>query len=436
VKQRFRTQFRVLTIVQVCLLAVTLCVLMLTVLETNHLAVPVVLAGIAILQVIALIRSVQAHVDSLEDFFAAVNYEDFTRRFIEDDVDAELKDAFNKVLERFQDARADRDLQAGYLDTVIRHVPVAFFAARSDGSLSLVNNPARRLTGMPTLQNIRDLATIDETLPAALAGIEAGQQRLLQTNIRGLPVELRVSVAEIRMAGEVERLYSIENLSGELSARESSAWRNLIRVLTHEIMNTLTPITSLAQTTVEMLDDPDSAADIREAIETIGRRSEGMIRFVSRYRELLHVPDPKAEDVSVLELLQNVATLLQPSMDGIEISIAVVPESLEIFADRQLIDQVLINLVKNAGDALAGTAEPRIALAGKLDLGRVIISVADNGPGIHDDDIDQVFIPFFTTKREGSGIGLSLSRQIMTAHNGDIALESGPSGTTFRLVFQ
>ena len=422
--------------VQVCLLALTLCVLALTVLETNHLAVPVVLAGIAMLQVIALIRSVQAHVDTLEDFFAAVNYEDFTRRFIEDDIDAELKDAFNKVLERFQDARADRDLQAGYLDTVIRHVPVAFFAARSDGSLSLVNNPARRLTGMPTLHNISDLATIDETLPAALAGIEAGQQRLLQTNIRGLPVELRVSVAEIRMAGEVERLYSIENLSGELSARESSAWRNLIRVLTHEIMNTLTPVTSLAQTTVEMLDDPDSAADIREAIETIGRRSEGLIRFVSRYRELLHVPDPKAEDVSVLELLQNVATLLQPSLEGIEISISVVPESLEIFADRQLIDQVLINLVKNAGDALAGTAEPRIALAGKLNMGRVIISVADNGPGIHEDDIDQVFIPFFTTKREGSGIGLSLSRQIMTAHNGDIALDSDPSGTTFRLVFQ
>ncbi len=433
---RFRTRFRVLTVVQVCLLAITLGVLALTVLKTNHFAVPVVLAGIALLQVIALIRSVQAHVDSLEDFFAAVNYEDFTRRFIEDDVDAELKDAFNKVLERFQDARADRDLQAGYLDTVIRHVPVAFFAARPDGSLSLVNNPARRLTGMPTLRNIGDLATIDETLPAALASIEAGQQRLLQTNIRGLPVELRVSVAEIRMAGEVERLYSIENLSGELSARESSAWRNLIRVLTHEIMNTLTPVTSLAQTTVEMLDDPDSATDIREAIETIGRRSEGMIRFVSRYRELLHVPEPKSEDVSVLELLQNVATLLQPSMESIQISVEVVPESLEIFADRQLIDQVLINLVKNAGDALAGTSDAHITLSGRLNLGRVIISVADNGSGIHEDDIDQVFIPFFTTKRDGSGIGLSLSRQIMTAHKGDIALESGPAGTTFRLVFQ
>jgi len=435
VKHRFRTKFRILTVVQVCLLALTLCVLLFTLFKTAHIAVPAVLAGIVLLQIIGLIRSVQAHVDTLEDFFAAVNYEDFTRRFIEVDVDAELKDAFNKVLERFQDARADRDLQAGYLETVIRHVPVPFFAARPDGSLKLVNNPARRLTGMPTLRNIRDLAIIDDALPAALEAIEPGQQRLLQTKLRGMPVELRVSVAEIRMAGESERLYSIENLSGELSARESSAWRNLIRVLTHEIMNTLTPVTSLAQTTVDILDDPGSSEDIREAITTIGRRSEGMIKFVSRYRELLQVPEPASEDIGVLEALQNIAALLQPSLEGVQISVDVVPESLEIFADRQLIDQVLINLVKNAGDALAETAEAHIALAGRLDLGRIIISVTDNGPGIPEDDIDQVFIPFFTTKREGSGIGLSLSRQIMTAHNGDIAVESNSSGTTFRLVF-
>ena len=181
------------------------------------------------------------------------------------------------MLGRFQNARADRDMQATYLDTVIRHVPIAFFAARADGSLSLVNNPARRLTGMPALANIQDLAKLDDGLPTELASIEAGQQRLLQTNIRGLPVELRVSVAEIRMAGEVERLYSIENLSGELSARESSAWRNLIRVLTHEIMNTLTPITSLAQTTVGMLDEPDAAADIRAAITTISRDRKSVV---------------------------------------------------------------------------------------------------------------------------------------------------------------
>lgn len=434
-KHRFRTRFRVLTIVQIVLIAISLAVLILTVLETSFIAVPAVLAGIVFLQILALIHSVQSHVDSLEDFFAAVNYEDFTRRFIEDDVDAELKDAFNKVLERFQDARADRDIQAGYLDTVIRHVPVPFFAARRDGRLSLVNNPARRLTGMPTLSRISDLASLDEALPAELASIESGQQRLLQTSIRGIPAELRVSVSEIRMAGEIERLYSIENLSSELSARESSAWRNLIRVLTHEIMNTLTPVTSLAQTTVDMLDDPEAADDIREAVTTIGRRSEGMIRFVSRYRELLQVPEPVLEDIAVIDVLKSIATLLQASYENVEFHIDVVPETLQVFADRQLLDQVLINLVKNAGDALTDQDDGRIALVARLDHGRTIVSVADNGPGIPTEDLDQVFIPFFTTKREGSGVGLSLSRQIMTAHNGEITVGSSPEGTTFRLIF-
>ena len=200
-------------------------------------------------------------------------------------------------------------------------------------------------------------------------------------------------------------------------------------------MNTLTPITSLAQTTVEMIDDPDSTDDIREAITTIGRRSDGMIRFVSRYRELLQVPDPNLETLGVAELLEGVATLMQPDIGQTTISASVDPDSLEIFADRQLIEQVLINLVKNASDALAGTEDGEIRLEGRLDPGRTIITVADNGPGIPQADRDQVFIPFFTTKRDGSGIGLSLSRQIMSAHDGEILVDSSDAGAIVRLIF-
>ncbi|MEO1203953.1 MAG: HAMP domain-containing sensor histidine kinase, partial [Pseudomonadota bacterium] len=256
-----------------------------------------------------------------------------------------------------------------------------------------------------------------------------------QTTLRGVPVELRVSVAEIRTAGEVERLYSIENLSGELSARESSAWRNLIRVLTHEIMNTLTPVTSLAQTTVAMLDEPDAAADIREAVTTIGRRSDGLINFVSRYRELLRVPEPNPETIRVVELFKATTTLMQPTLGTASVDIEVTPESLDVFADRELLEQLMINLIKNAAEALPAGDDGRLRLTGGFDLGRVVIAVHDNGPGIPDSDLDQVFIPFFTTKRDGSGIGLSLCRQIMTAHGGDIAVDTGPSGTTIRLVF-
>ena len=308
-------------------------------------------------------------------------------------------------------------------------------AAKADGTLSLVNNPARRLTGLPALRHFSQLADLDPELPGLMQGIEAGSQQLLQTRLRDVPAELRVSVSEIRIAGDVERLYSIENLSGELTARESSAWRNLIRVLTHEIMNTLTPVTSLAQTATTMLDRPDATEEIREAVTTIARRSEGLTNFVSRYRELLKVPQPDLETIRVSDALSGVVSLMSGELDGVDIGIDVNPESLEIQADRQLLDQVLVNLVKNANDTLAGSASPQLWLSGKLDFGRILIRVRDNGPGIAEDAMDQVFIPFYTTKREGSGIGLSLSRQIMTAHHGEIVVESDGRGTSVSLLF-
>ena len=434
-KQQFRARFRLLTIIQVVLLVATLVILAWSIFSTDHLAVPVVIAMIALLQVVGLLHYVESHVNTLEEFFAAINYEDFTRRFVEDDVDVELKEAFNRILARFQDARAERDIQAGYLETVVKHVPVPFIAARPDGTLSLVNNPARRLTGLPALRHFDQLAEPDPALPALMQSIEPGAQQLLQTRLRDVPAELRVSVSEIRMAGETERLYSIENLSGELTARESSAWRNLIRVLTHEIVNTLTPVTSLAHTAATMLSDPDATDDIQEAVTTIARRSEGLMRFVSRYRELLKVPQPDPEAVKVADALHGVAALLVSELKGVDLRIDVVPETLEVHADRQLLDQVLVNLVKNAAHATGDMDSPELQLSGKLDFGRVIIRVRDNGAGIPEETMDQIFVPFFTTKRDGSGIGLSLSRQIMTAHRGEIVVESAATGTTVSLLF-
>lgn len=434
-KQRYRARFRLLTVLQVFFLVVSIATLTWSALATGYTAVPIVIAVIIVLQVAGLSRYVEAHVAALEDFFAAVNYEDFTRRYVADDLDAELKVAFNRILDRFQDARAARDLQASYLETVVRHVPVPFIASRADGSLSLVNNPTRRLTGLPGLRHIDELGELDPALPDRLRAIEAGQQQLLQTKFREIPVELRVSVSEIRMAGATERLYSIENLSGELTAREASAWRNLIRVLTHEIMNTLTPVTSLAQTVEGMLGERDATDDIREAVSTIARRSAGLMDFVSRYRELLRVPIPKRSDVSVLSAVEGVTSLMRDKLGGIGLSLDVSPESLQVHADPGLLDQVLLNLVKNAIDALAASDGARIAIGARLDHGRVVIRVTDNGPGIPDAVLDQVFIPFFTTKRDGSGIGLSLCRQIMTAHGGEIAVDSDGEGTTVRLIF-
>jgi two-component system nitrogen regulation sensor histidine kinase NtrY len=434
-KARMRNRFRILAFVQVGLLVVSVLVLAWTVFNTDHFAVPAVVAVVIGLQIAALIRFTESHVDTLEEFFAAVNYEDFTQRFVSGDVDGELKDAFNRILDRFQDARAQREVQANYLEVVVRHVPVPLMAVKADGTLRLVNNPARRLTGMPSINHIDDLSQLDPDLPERIKAIEPGQQRLLHAQIREIPVELRVAVSEIRMGSGTERLYSIENLSGELTARESSAWRNLIRVLTHEIMNTLTPVSSLAQTCTTMIDQPDAADDVREAIETIARRSEGLMHFVSRYRELLKVPQPVMSDVRIATAFGDVTTLLGDQLTDVELETIIVPESLEVHADPQLLDQLLVNIVKNAIDAMHSTNDKILQLSAQLDYGRVIIRISDSGPGVPDDELDQVFIPFFTTKREGSGIGLSLSRQIMTSHGGEIAIKRRDDRTVVNLVF-
>ena len=430
-----RARFRLIAIIQVVFLVATVTLLAWSILRSEYIAVPVLIATIALLQILVLVRYVEHHVDTLEQFFAAINYEDFTQHFVNDDVDAELRGAFNRVLERFQDARAERDVQANYLEVVVRHVPVPLMAAHPDGSLRLVNNPAKRLIGVGALRHLDELAQLGSDLPSQIKSIEPGEQRLLQAQIRDVPAELRVSVSEIRLGGETERLYSIENLSGELTARESSAWRNLIRVLTHEIMNTLTPVTSLAQTCGTMIDDPDSTADLREAIETIARRSEGLMQFVARYRELLKVPQPVPATINVRATLESVVTLMADSLRDTDVTIDVSPESLEVRADPSLLDQLLLNILKNASDAMSDVAAPALLLSANMEYGRVVIRISDNGPGIPDSVVDQIFIPFFTTKRDGSGIGLSLSRQIMTAHRGEIAINTKDDRTIVSLVF-
>ncbi len=424
-----------MTLLQVLLLAATLAVLGLTLMNTRFVAVPVLIACLAALQAYLLLRSVQSHVDALEEFFAAINYQDFTRRFQQGELDGELAEAFNRIIARFRDARVERDLQAGYLDTVVRHVPVPLIAVRADGQLSIVNHPARRLVGLNQWTRLEQLDTVSDKLASILDGIPAGSQQLLQVQLRGVPVELRVSVSEIRREGDVERLYAIENLSGELTAREGSAWRNLIRVLTHEMMNTLTPVTSLAQTANDMLDEPDAKDDIREALATIERRGNGLMRFVSRYREFMQVPKPQFATLSVADLVNSVLSLERPLLRGVAVEVVVVPQTLAVDGDRELLDQVLVNIVKNAIEAMQDSPQPRLLIEAALDGGRVALSITDNGTGIPEDVRDQVFIPFFTTRTTGSGIGLSLSRQIMNAHGGDIVIDPRAEGTSIRLLF-
>ena len=261
-------------------------------------------------------------------------------------------------------------------------------------------------------------------------------------------MQLAIYTTEFRLRGRALILASIQNIQSELEEQEMEAWQKLIRVLTHEIMNSMTPISSLAKTIEEWLremgvgqNDQQSTdmQEIQEAITTIQKRSDGLIHFVESYRKLTRIPQPNFQLVKVSELFRRVVQLMEKGLAEKEIRInqSIEPEDLTVMADVELIEQVLINLFKNAIDALSKQKKGEITLAGEKDQrGRVIISLSDNGPGIVQEAREKIFVPFFTTKKSGSGIGLSLSRQIMRQHRGGITVTSDPNNETkFKLIF-
>lgn len=436
--------------VRVALLALSSMLLGVLLVSTDYLATTF-LVGVAILiQVGGLLRAVTTTNREISRFLTAIAHSDFSQSFSMRGLGSafdELGASFTTVLDRFRAARADTERHADYLNALVEHVPVALAAVFPDGRVELLNNAARRLVGYEDV-NLR-LAE-GGTLADALRGLKAGDKTLLRTSGGNGPQQLTVVATQLTLGGEARLLVSMQNIGADLEATEVRAWQDLVRVLTHEMMNSLTPVSSLARTAQDALadlkgkvaDTPDLADeldDAAQAISTVARRSDGLLRFVERYRQFTQVPQPQTQRLKLREMVDRMGVLMAPAMQERRIGFdaAVTPPGLEIVADPDLLDQVLINLLKNAVEAVGGQDGGAIRLSARLDeAGRAIVQVADNGPGIPPEIADKIFVPFFTTKREGSGVGLSLARQIMLAHGGSIAVETAPgAGTTFTLRF-
>jgi len=234
-------------------------------------------------------------------------------------------------------------------------------------------------------------------------------------------------------AGSLIRVVSLQSIDNELDEAEIKAWQDLTRILAHEMMNSLTPVVSLAQSLRPLVQN--NISDIKDAVEVIANRSQGLMEFVERYRSIAELPRPILSPIQMNTLLTNSANLVRANLEGATLSVSVEPADLTFDGDRQLLEQALINLLHNAVDAVAGIENPRIDLSCRLENENVILEVCDNGQGIPPDIIERIFVPFFTTKSNGSGIGLSLVRQIAVAHSGQTEARSSPAGcTTFRLV--
>jgi signal transduction histidine kinase len=354
------------------------------------------------------------------------------------------------VIQAFQSARAEKGAQYRYLQTVVQHIGVGILVYRHDGTVDMINQSARRLFKMSRMKHLDELGKLDSAMPQAIQKLKSGEKSRIQfmDTDSGSPMDLSLHASQFVIRNERMTLVSIQNIQSELEEKELEAWQNLIRVLTHEIMNSLTPIASLAATASSLLPaaggDNDTNGttrnqDVAEALQTIDRRSRGLMRFVQAYRSVALIPRPQFRIFLVRELFQRLETLLQDKLlrQGIALTTEVEPPSLEITADPDLTEQVLLNLLLNAMEALAGSKTPRIHLSSRMnDRGRVVIQVSDNGPGIAAEAREKIFIPFFTTKKTGSGVGLSFSRQVMRLHGGVIGVQSQPaSGTVFTLRF-
>ncbi len=406
---------------------------------------------IIILQLGDIFKFVSQTNRKLTRFLESVKYSDFISGFAADNrlgkSFKELNIAFNEVLEAFRKARSEKEEHWQYLNSVVQQVRTGILSFDIDGNVQLINTNAKRFIGSSTIKNLKELINLNPKLYHAINSAELGKSELYKGPNE---IYLTIQSTELRIRGTDVKLVTLQNIQPELQKQELEAWQNLTRVLRHEIMNSITPISSLTSTLREILDHDmerknshyelkeEGAEDLKEGLSTIENRSRGLIKFIDAYREYTSLPKPKMVTVRLKDMVTHVAQLMRTELKktNIDFHYECNSEYLTIQADVEMIEQVLINLLKNAIEALSETEHPKLELIGSYDENTVKIEIIDNGPGIIKEALEHIFVPFYTTKRTGSGIGLSLSRQIMQMHNGSITVESVPDvKTVFTLRF-
>ncbi len=445
-------RFYVNCMLRVLLLGGSICLLAYLLFKTEFIAASIFLGLIIVYQILSLIRYVTKTNRDLNRFLLSIKHSDFSQSFtheLEGSGFEELNSAFSEVTREFQRTKIEKEEHFRFLQTIIDHVGIALIAFDPDGRVELINNAAKKLLKITRLGHIHDIEAISHGLAEKLSNISPGDKDLFKLKQGDDLLQLSIYATGFILRQQQLILVAMQNIQNELEEKEMISWQNLIRVLTHEIMNSITPIASLASTATGLLKDDKECkvpeelneviTDVGHAVKTIEKRSKGLITFIDNYRKLTRIPKPDFKIVQVKSLFERVESLMRDQIEktAIQYKSEIDPKSLTITADPTLIEQVLINLCKNSVEALTGVSHPKIKLKAVTDeLGNPVIKIIDNGKGITEEVAERIFIPFFTTKPEGSGIGLSLSRQIIRLHKGTIGLTSTPNEkTVFKLRF-
>jgi nitrogen fixation/metabolism regulation signal transduction histidine kinase len=392
----------------------------------------------------------------LVKFLNSIQYSDFALRFsTSEGLDKSFTDlnvAFNKVVDIFKKERQEKTEHLQYLNTIVNHVNVGLISFGPDGSIDLLNKQAKVLLNMLSIFHLNDIKESNEKLHSILTTLSPGESTVLGVDEK---TQLAIFATTLKLSHKKIKIFAIQNIYKELLSNEVQSWQKLASVLRHEIMNSITPINSINSTLLtvvnedfsktsqnEFVVDEESYNDLQEGLITIDERTKSLVDFVNSYQDYTNIPKPVLQRIQLEKFLSRVHILMKNETQKhnirFEYSTTEKPQ-VEIIGDVNLLEMVIINLVKNSTDALSSATAslPQILMTYGLDgNNNAYISVSDNGVGITPEELEKIFIPFYTTKKTGTGIGLSLSRQIIEMHNGSLTVKSTPDKqTTFMIQF-
>ena len=445
--------FRLQIVSRIIILFALLLGLAAMVTSTQWRVTPFVFGALALVSVVNLIHYIEFTNRTFSEFLNSIYFQDFSTKVPVTSTGTsfkQLSSAYKLITDSFRRITYQKEEHLSLLEAIVDHLQIAVMCVDDKDRIKLLNKAAKQLFHTPHIHRVDALERIDPFIYACVKKMLSGEQQLVHAKIKGLPVSLSVLVNEFRVGDTQFRLFSFHNIRDQLEQKESDAWQKLIRVLAHEIMNSATPILSLSSSIKSMLQSEDDSQhiptltdeeqlDVKRGLDSIESRSKGLIQFVEAYRGLTHIPEPKPEPIDVPLLVQNVCQLLLPDISAVGISLDTRFEGqvLTAMIDPQQIEQVLINLMRNAIQALDKQKNPRIkVVVEKSPQGKIVIDVEDNGCGIESDNLANIFMPFYTTKAEGTGVGLSISRQMMFMNRGLLTVDSkAGEGSRFRMEF-
>ncbi len=410
------------------------------------LAIPII-----IFQIVDFYRFNRKAQDEVQQFVESVHYRDFSRYFDVKQAPLELqplRKGFNDINTTFKVISREKETQYQYLQKILELVDTGILSyENTSGEIGWMNESLKKMLGIPYLRTINSLEKRDEILYKQVLQLKPGENKVVTITKNTSSFKVLLSATAFQTENRVYKLIAFQNVDEALDENEAKAWQKLLSVMTHEIMNSIAPISSLADTMLNRLqnsvnhirEDGTVIEDLELGIDTIKRRSEGLLRFAETYRNLNKITTLNLKSIYVVDLFENLHQLMQPTLDqkNIELEIVIKDPDMKLQADQSLIEQVLINLIVNAVEAVKDRNNPRVILsATQTSNNKPMIKVMDNGTGMPTELIEKIFIPFFSTKKSGSGIGLSLCKQIMMLHKGNIHVQSvDGEGTAFLLNF-